>query len=210
MKRKVYEKPTDCPVCMEDLTDEENALQCGHWVHIKCVKRHFKPECPVCRHPLNIIVHGVDPNRYQNVVYINDNVDDNVDDNDDVVDDVDDDVVDNDDDNNDVEEYYAANFVNERTIDSHVDIDDVWLEMRQPIIDNFQRRHDRVNSIDHRGWNNEFYTYNVINSGVNSGVNGMDERIRITNSQLLQRFDMLERLEEYEYTNNAKVRSNFH
>ena len=37
-------------------------LECGHWIHKKCVEKHFKPECPVCRKPLNIKVKGTLPN----------------------------------------------------------------------------------------------------------------------------------------------------
>jgi len=36
-------------------------LPCGHWMHLSCVQQHFKPECPVCRKPLDIVVTGIPP-----------------------------------------------------------------------------------------------------------------------------------------------------
>jgi hypothetical protein len=52
------EKPQECIICLEKLNDADNALQCGHWIHISCIQKQFKPECPVCRAPLNIKVFG--------------------------------------------------------------------------------------------------------------------------------------------------------
>ena len=66
LKRKIeevsfrQEKPEDCPICTEKIGDED-ILDCGHWIHISCVKKHFKPECPVCRKSLNIQVEGSRP-----------------------------------------------------------------------------------------------------------------------------------------------------
>lgn len=54
------EKPKECILCCENF-DEENPLQCGHWMHIACVQKHFEPNCPVCRQPLNIKVFGKKP-----------------------------------------------------------------------------------------------------------------------------------------------------
>jgi hypothetical protein len=56
------ERPSECPVCYESLT-ENNPLTCGHWLHIDCVKKHFKPECPICRFPLPIQVTGIPPSQ---------------------------------------------------------------------------------------------------------------------------------------------------
>ena len=55
------DKPEDCIVCTEKLGEEEKVLECGHWVHILCIQKHFKPECPICRKPLNIVVNGTIP-----------------------------------------------------------------------------------------------------------------------------------------------------
>ena len=48
------EKPPDCPVCCESLAKQRSALECGHWIHTRCVIESAKEECPICRHPLNL------------------------------------------------------------------------------------------------------------------------------------------------------------
>lgn len=48
------EKPPDCPVCCESLAKQRASLECGHWVHTRCVIESAKEECPMCRHPLNL------------------------------------------------------------------------------------------------------------------------------------------------------------
>lgn len=53
-------KPTECIICLEELK-EKYALPCGHWLHMSCVQKHFKPECPICRSPLDIQVSGIHP-----------------------------------------------------------------------------------------------------------------------------------------------------
>ncbi len=57
-KRKSFEKPSDCAICYEKLEDTEAPLVCGHYLHLSCLKKHFKPECAICRHPLSIEVSG--------------------------------------------------------------------------------------------------------------------------------------------------------
>jgi hypothetical protein len=54
----------NCILCLEDIDASENPLECGHKLHIECVKKHFKPECPICRKPLNITVSGTQPELY--------------------------------------------------------------------------------------------------------------------------------------------------
>jgi hypothetical protein len=54
---KPFPKPEDCPICLEILGNEK-PLACGHWVHIECLRKHFKPECPMCRKKLDIKVEG--------------------------------------------------------------------------------------------------------------------------------------------------------
>jgi len=49
---KVYkfDKEDDCSVCLESLDDVEYPLlDCGHWIHLDCVFRSGKLECPICR-----------------------------------------------------------------------------------------------------------------------------------------------------------------
>ena len=55
------ERPDECVVCTESMVNEPEAFRCGHWVHIECVRRQFKPECPICRAELPIQVTGVRP-----------------------------------------------------------------------------------------------------------------------------------------------------
>jgi len=54
----------NCILCLEDIDASENPLDCGHKLHLECVKKHFKPECPICRRPLNITVSGTQPELY--------------------------------------------------------------------------------------------------------------------------------------------------
>ena len=59
------ERPNTCIICTESLDDLDMPLkECGHWIHPACVKKHFKPECPICRTPLNIKVTGTKPETY--------------------------------------------------------------------------------------------------------------------------------------------------
>ena len=59
-KKPKLEKPIDCIICLENLGDE-NPLECGHYMHMECVKKQFKPECALCRRTLNIEVTGQHP-----------------------------------------------------------------------------------------------------------------------------------------------------
>ncbi len=55
-----YEKPDECPICMEDMKDEKYPLlgevegKCGHWVHHSCVVSSGKQECPICREKVKL------------------------------------------------------------------------------------------------------------------------------------------------------------
>ena len=49
----MYEKPDKCPICWESLSDDDH-VECGHWVHIACLIKCYKAECPVCRKKLDI------------------------------------------------------------------------------------------------------------------------------------------------------------
>jgi hypothetical protein len=40
-----------CPICLE-CDDKVTQLKvCKHWMHLECLAKTFKPECPVCRAP---------------------------------------------------------------------------------------------------------------------------------------------------------------
>ena len=48
-KQYGLEKPVDCPICMEPLTDNDNPIQCGHWIHKDCLMKCKAETCPMCR-----------------------------------------------------------------------------------------------------------------------------------------------------------------
>lgn len=49
----IYNKPDDCPICMDDIANESQPLSCGHWVHKQCILK-WKPQCPVCRSDIKL------------------------------------------------------------------------------------------------------------------------------------------------------------
>jgi hypothetical protein len=54
-----YEKPDDCPVCMELISSRtETPLECGHWIHKQCLIPTNIHICPVCRQSMK--QHEVD------------------------------------------------------------------------------------------------------------------------------------------------------
>lgn len=55
------DKVTECTICYDLPLKEEDILPCGHRVHISCVQKQFKAECPLCRTPLKIKVFGTKP-----------------------------------------------------------------------------------------------------------------------------------------------------
>jgi hypothetical protein len=57
----------NCIVCYEEL-DNIDPLICGHIIHPDCIKQQFKPECPLCRTPLNVVVIGTKP-KIDDLVY---------------------------------------------------------------------------------------------------------------------------------------------
>ena len=60
-------KSKECRLCLETLSDPYN-LQCGHlYFHRHCLERHFKPECPICKAPHDLEVHGEEPE--ENIIY---------------------------------------------------------------------------------------------------------------------------------------------
>ena len=49
------DKPQNCPVCYEDFTKKDKKpLSCGHWVHMSCIVKWGKMECPVCREEVKV------------------------------------------------------------------------------------------------------------------------------------------------------------
>ena len=48
-----FDKPSDCPICLENITNELRPLNCGHWVHKDCLLR-WNDMCPTCRSPVEL------------------------------------------------------------------------------------------------------------------------------------------------------------
>ena len=53
LKLYKYDKPDDCPICMESIKEESRPLNCGHWVHKECLLK-WNDICPTCRTPVKL------------------------------------------------------------------------------------------------------------------------------------------------------------
>lgn len=51
-KQYNFEKPEECPICMEKL-DNTPPLKCGHWIHKECIMKWKEDTCPICRAKIN-------------------------------------------------------------------------------------------------------------------------------------------------------------
>lgn len=54
----------ECVVCCEDLY-KEPPLPCSHRIHLSCIEKSMKAECPICRAPLSLapeIMNKIDEN----------------------------------------------------------------------------------------------------------------------------------------------------
>lgn len=60
--QKIFEKPEECPVCYDKLDENDNPLECGHWVHEECIKKSGVSRCPIARCKLNIQVYNLKNN----------------------------------------------------------------------------------------------------------------------------------------------------
>lgn len=48
-----YEKPEECPICIESSQSINQPLSCGHWICRNCVLK-WGDKCPICRSPITI------------------------------------------------------------------------------------------------------------------------------------------------------------
>jgi hypothetical protein len=54
------DKPDNCPICMDDINDEDTRLHCGHWAHLHCllnwkeIQKLKNMNCPVCRQDIDL------------------------------------------------------------------------------------------------------------------------------------------------------------
>jgi len=67
----IEDRPTDCPVCYNKLSQVTRPLSCGHYVHKSCIIKSGKSECPICRKTLTGVF-----NKFNNKYYQSDNSDD--------------------------------------------------------------------------------------------------------------------------------------
>lgn len=58
---KTYDKPDDCPICMDSLNNQKESLTCGHWAHFKCLSQ-WMSKCPVCRSEVKL------PKKYDDIL----------------------------------------------------------------------------------------------------------------------------------------------
>jgi hypothetical protein len=52
---------TDCSICLNHDSELDITLDCGHIFHQKCISKHFKQECALCRAPHNLEITGSRP-----------------------------------------------------------------------------------------------------------------------------------------------------
>lgn len=52
---------TDCSICLHHDTALDVTLKCGHTFHKKCISKHFKQECALCRAPHTLEITGSRP-----------------------------------------------------------------------------------------------------------------------------------------------------
>jgi hypothetical protein len=49
----IYDKPNDCPICLNSLKDQDNPISCGHWCHKACMDdwclQKTNNFCPICK-----------------------------------------------------------------------------------------------------------------------------------------------------------------
>lgn len=48
------DKPDECIVCCESLSNQHYPLECGHWIHTHCIISSGKAQCPLCRKKLKL------------------------------------------------------------------------------------------------------------------------------------------------------------
>jgi len=66
----------ECSICYDKDDTVVKMEVCGHTFHMRCIQQHFKPECAICRLPLNIKVYGdVPKSNISYLDYVYDDVD---------------------------------------------------------------------------------------------------------------------------------------
>lgn len=49
-----FEKPDDCPICLNPMPYTDLPLPCAHWVCHHCVSKFMSPQCPFCRKEITV------------------------------------------------------------------------------------------------------------------------------------------------------------
>lgn len=45
-----------CCICTDEFVNNNFVLDCGHWVHKKCIEQSYSQTCPICRKPVSVKV----------------------------------------------------------------------------------------------------------------------------------------------------------
>ena len=56
----IYEKPTECPICLQTLTDEFPVFPCAHWICKSCILNSSNHNCPFCRQQIYLTLEESD------------------------------------------------------------------------------------------------------------------------------------------------------
>ena len=56
----IYEKPQECPICLQTLTDEFPVFPCAHWVCKSCILNSSNHNCPFCRQQIYLTLEESD------------------------------------------------------------------------------------------------------------------------------------------------------
>jgi hypothetical protein len=64
----IEQKPEYCPVCLENLTESDNPLSCGHYIHRGCIIRSRKTCCPLCKRELQLSIEEYMRTKYPELV----------------------------------------------------------------------------------------------------------------------------------------------
>jgi len=52
---------SECIICYEPFSSQDEALECGHWVHKNCIIKWGVNQCPLCRTTLHLNIPYTPP-----------------------------------------------------------------------------------------------------------------------------------------------------
>lgn len=53
LKRRDIEKPSECGICLDEMSKDYRRLDCSHYFHLDCLSKMYEAKCPNCRKPIN-------------------------------------------------------------------------------------------------------------------------------------------------------------